>query len=445
MIDNLPENRLTYLYLDTIDLQNTDSPSAKDHTRQPTHPAPLGDGPPAPHQAIALKNAVHDGLDLHTRSPRASQDLSGKELQLLHEDSGNGENDGVHGDHRDGHGLHRRRDSSGSNGDEGDLGEADGDDDLDDDMMDKISSSPSINDGRCLFPLHWPSREDSLPIPQTPVKYPQSLTTSHNNLSSSRFLSMSVHPSCSWMQQDLDQWASEVHHHWGKSCEKLPKERPQSTYSDGDENRDELTPLFSDQRAIHFGEEVKKIWDAGAGEFESEDLHKLLLPADDPLLDNSFDDTPLSLDSPGSSSSNSNSSWDNQSEETADDETEDISYIDDSRFVDLGWGGECLREIDEIDFDFVYALHTFIATVEGQANASKGDTMTLLDDSNSYWWLVRVLKDNSIGNHDPDSAFEISLIYDKGYLPAEHIETPVERVARFNKHRNIDVICTCYR
>ncbi|TWU72359.1 hypothetical protein ED733_003013 [Metarhizium rileyi] len=75
-----------------------------------------------------------------------------------------------------------------------------------------------------------------------------------------------------------------------------------------------------------------------------------------------------------------------------------------------------------IDFEFVYALHTFVATVEGQANATKGDTMVLLDDSNSYWWLVRVVKDSSIG-----------------YLPAEHIETPTERLARLNKHRNIDV------
>jgi hypothetical protein len=80
---------------------------------------------------------------------------------------------------------------------------------------------------------------------------------------------------------------------------------------------------------------------------------------------------------------------------------------------------------EDIDFEFVYALHTFVATVEGQANATKGDTMVLLDDSNSYWWLVRVVKDSSIG-----------------YLPAEHIETPTERLARLNKHRNIDLTST---
>ncbi|KIH92175.1 sh3 domain protein [Sporothrix brasiliensis 5110] len=97
-------------------------------------------------------------------------------------------------------------------------------------------------------------------------------------------------------------------------------------------------------------------------------------------------------------------------------------HDNDVKFVISGWGSECLHNIEDIDFEFVYALHTFMATVEGQANATKGDTMVLLDDSNSYWWLVRVVKDSSIG-----------------YLPAEHIETPTERLARLNKHRNIDL------
>jgi hypothetical protein len=85
--------------------------------------------------------------------------------------------------------------------------------------------------------------------------------------------------------------------------------------------------------------------------------------------------------------------------ESSEDEDDDynIPYSADSRFVDSGWGGECLQESEDIDFEFVYALHTFVATVEGQANATKGDTMVLLDDSNSYWWLVRVVKDSSIG------------------------------------------------
>ncbi|KAF2489802.1 hypothetical protein BU16DRAFT_164707 [Lophium mytilinum] len=110
---------------------------------------------------------------------------------------------------------------------------------------------------------------------------------------------------------------------------------------------------------------------------------------------------------------------------SGDDDDSDVSFSEDPRFIDSGWGGECLRYTEDIDFEFVYALHTFVATVEGQANATKGDTMVLLDDSNSYWWLVRVVKDSSIG-----------------YLPAEHIETPTERLARLNKHRNIDLSAT---
>jgi hypothetical protein len=89
-------------------------------------------------------------------------------------------------------------------------------------------------------------------------------------------------------------------------------------------------------------------------------------------------------------------SWD-QDMDNDDDASNEVSFSEDPRFIDSGWGGECLRETEDIDFEFVYALHTFVATVEGQANATKGDTMVLLDDSNSYWWLVRVVKDSSIG------------------------------------------------
>ena len=77
---------------------------------------------------------------------------------------------------------------------------------------------------------------------------------------------------------------------------------------------------------------------------------------------------------------------------------------------------------ESIDFDLVYSLTNFAATVEGQASVVKGDSLVLMDDTNSYWWLVRVLKTQEIG-----------------YIPAENIETPFERLARLNKHRNVDV------
>ncbi|KAL7310218.1 protein phosphatase regulator [Mucor circinelloides] len=77
---------------------------------------------------------------------------------------------------------------------------------------------------------------------------------------------------------------------------------------------------------------------------------------------------------------------------------------------------------ENINFDLVYTLHTFEATVDGQASVKKGDALTLLDDSNSYWWLIRDLKTSEVG-----------------YIPAENIETPFERLARLNKHRNVEL------
>ncbi|OJJ49815.1 hypothetical protein ASPZODRAFT_1033532 [Penicilliopsis zonata CBS 506.65] len=207
--------------VDTLDLQNQKSPSAQDHSRQPTQPAPLGTGRPAPHQEKSLQRAEKDSqVEILPGSDDENEEERPDGIDIYDEpdelEADTGENDG--------------RDSQYENEnlttEEGDLADGECDDLMDDDMMDKISSSPSIDD-------------------------------------------------------------------------------------------------------------------------------------------------------------------------------------------------------EDIDFEFVYALHNFVATVEGQANAAKGDTMVLLDDSNSYWWLVRVVKDGSIG-----------------YLPAEHIETPTERLARLNKHRNIDLSAT---
>ena len=47
--------------------------------------------------------------------------------------------------------------------------------------------------------------------------------------------------------------------------------------------------------------------------------------------------------------------------------------------------------------------------MEGQANAVKGETMVLLDDSNSYWWLVRIVKDQSIGMSRAEVIYEMVL------------------------------------
>ncbi|WRT69525.1 uncharacterized protein IL334_006512 [Kwoniella shivajii] len=96
-------------------------------------------------------------------------------------------------------------------------------------------------------------------------------------------------------------------------------------------------------------------------------------------------------------------------------EGEDDAYSDEESDTDS-------MPDENIDFSLTYALHTFLATVEGQASVVKGDSLVLLDDANSYWWLVRVLKTEDVG-----------------YIPAENIETPYERLARLNKHRNVDL------
>ncbi|KAI9028237.1 hypothetical protein CLU79DRAFT_738371 [Phycomyces nitens] len=101
-----------------------------------------------------------------------------------------------------------------------------------------------------------------------------------------------------------------------------------------------------------------------------------------------------------------------EEEENDDDDEEDSSTFTSSPSI----------PDENIDFNLVYVLRTFIATVEGQASVVKGDSLTLMDDSNSYWWLVKALQTSEVG-----------------YIPAENIETPFERLARLNKHRNVEV------
>lgn len=383
---------------DTIDLQNQTAPSAKDHTRQPARPGALGEGPPAPHQADALKQVEQELSEQHGRSPRASQDLSGKELQLLHEDGdGYGNTDGIG---QDSNNLLRNAGANGAMDEDG--GDGDGDEGMDDDLMDKISSSPSIgDDGGYHLQLPWPKRTVPFASHSFPAETAPSPKPPLDDFSSSPFSETPLHFPLSFPRDEQDQTPSKDHHQKGG----YTKDRG-IRHAVGEldaENHDGQSPLVSKQRDSQFQEDFEGMEDSCDADFDPNDFEHLLLPADDPLLDNSFDDAPLSPSSPASTASTRSSlpvsatSWDDKESDTKDDDTKDISFVDDPRFVDSGWGGECLRETEDIDFEFVYALHTFVATVEGQANATKGDTMVLLDDSNSYWWLVRVVKDSSIG------------------------------------------------
>lgn len=309
--------------------------------------------------------------------------------------------------------IHQRNGGAiGGTGAEADGVDAEGDEGLDDDLMDKISSSPSIDEGGSSTPSSWPSRADSLQPAKFIARTPS--PTPHLHFSSSPFLSNPPHFPLLLPQKNHG--PSEVHHHQGGYPENQEGDQ-QATADDSfsSERRDQLGPLISEQQHDQAHDEWEGLEDSV--DVDPADFCHLLLPSDDPLLDNSFDDADLSSESSSESASiDSRAPWkhneqksggnnsDNDSEDNDqdenhddDDDTEDVSFTNDPRYIDSGWGGECLRDIEDIDFEFVYALHTFVATVEGQANATKGDTMVLLDDSNSYWWLVRVVKDSSIG------------------------------------------------
>ncbi|KAJ2702788.1 protein phosphatase regulator [Coemansia sp. IMI 203386] len=75
---------------------------------------------------------------------------------------------------------------------------------------------------------------------------------------------------------------------------------------------------------------------------------------------------------------------------------------------------------EDVDFNYVYAMFHFPQMVEGQVTVDEGEKLTLLDDSNSYWWLVQNLRDNQMG-----------------YIPADNIETAFGKLARVNRRKNL--------
>ncbi|KAI0435180.1 hypothetical protein F5Y09DRAFT_336934 [Xylaria sp. FL1042] len=419
---------------DSIDLQDHDAPSAQDHKHPALKSTPNTgtNGSLAPHQAGTIREVEEERAEEEARSPRVSwvngDGGNDRDLQLYAEELASGIVNSLNGNkmqQQDALAIAQNGGVGGHADDDGDIDvNTDDDDDLDDDMMDKISSSPSIEDGGCTLPPIWPVRSDSLrnslsshEVSGSPVVF--------EARSSSPYLDLSEHIPLQLSNQQLSKasvntldpdhllpggytGANEHDNHDNvPNCEVLSdsESKPQGSVSEETtpenlERSDEQNYLTRDRDS---GIELKA---------QNFSLSRPTGADNEPVEDEII--SPYEFLIPYVPS-------DDDDEE----EEEDFSFIDDCRFIDSGWGGECLQDAEDIDFEFVYALHTFVATVEGQANATKGDTMVLLDDSNSYWWLVRVVKDSSIG-----------------YLPAEHIETPTERLARLNKHRNIDLSAT---
>ncbi|TGO43450.1 hypothetical protein BHYA_0001g00810 [Botrytis hyacinthi] len=382
---------------DSIDLQDQNTPSAQDHSKKHANTAPLGTGPPAPHQAEALREVAAEVADEQHRSPRVSREWANGEGQMIQDytsdDSAAGGNAAMNGNHQqDDLAIAQNGGLSGSGGEDGDMADAEGDDSMDDDMMDKISSSPSIDDGGYSLPKIWPSRSDSL------SRASSSSFSQACGESSSPFVEpptfFPLQPMSDQLDMDLSQVAHEIqyhHHHLGEYLD-----RANSTTSNYD--TDAPIPVTPEK----YGTYVEK----HDQEYNEEYFHDQLTA----MHDSDQDIAPTSAFDPYDYDEAMTIPYESSEDEKdlyyEEDDDDDIPYAADSRFIDSGWGGECLQESEDIDFEFVYALHTFVATVEGQANATKGDTMVLLDDS---------------------------------YLPAEHIETPTERLARLNKHRNIDL------
>ncbi|KAK4631941.1 Tip elongation aberrant protein Tea4 [Fulvia fulva] len=466
---------------DTLDLQDHDSPTAAEHAKHPT----AKDGN-APHVAAQ----VHQVLEERHSEEQALADAWNISSSIADDPAAIDQAQSATGtDNVTANGTAQKGEEAGEGG------EAEGE--ADDDMMDRISSSPSIDDGqytphslRTTVPRHiWSTRSLSLSARSTPTstrdsfnhiaddtppsspfwQTPQHLPLRRSNMAgvehsplvyqvescSSPFDEVSQHTHFTPTQGSGLLFDPSKHHQLGR-YDQEPHQGPETTFHPGDgqgespeqesdkeqvkyANEELTTPrlnhgfeISSDPRPIESPFRRHSFFHSlpdlsrpslepspSLTSIQSVDMDGLLLPVDDPLLD-------MPVSSPTASWESTSETNSAGSDDDADSDDAEDSFIDlDERFIDSGWGGECLRETEDIDFEFVYALHTFVATVEGQANATKGDTMVLLDDSNSYWWLVRVVKDSSIG-----------------YLPAEHIETPTERLARLNKHRNIDLSAT---
>jgi hypothetical protein len=428
--------------LDSIDLQDQNAPSAKDHTRQPTHPAPLGIGPPAPHQAETLRELAVEAAEENHRSPRVSKEWTNGEVQQLQQYGDelaagvSAKLNGANLQKQDDLAVAQNGGLTGSTAEDAEMADAEGDDGMDDDMMDKISSSPSIDDGGYSLPHMWPQRSDSLQgTPNRSPSFSQAWIES-----SSPFVQTPDHFPLRLPSEQLEENEVQGCHHRHLLGE-YPDGTGETQMTYDAESRDEIDPILTDSRQSYL-EQYDQY-----GQYDqyynldcfSDETFAGYLNRGSRLNENEYGNYAWTQSTGGAEASKvaqRESSKDPEDEETVDepgeitegnnnddtltvayqsledeDDDYDIPYYAESRLIDSGWGGECLQETEDIDFEFVYALHTFVATVEGQANATKGDTMVLLDDSNSYWWLVRVVKDNSIGE-SPSKTTDLDLFSD---------------------------------
>ncbi|KAG5934773.1 hypothetical protein E4U60_003561 [Claviceps pazoutovae] len=385
--------RPSIIRADTIDLQDPAAPSAQDH---PYHAPIPGTSPTisgasiAPHQAETLREVAQETAEAESQNPTVPWSNGGahEASKIANEQSPYGyandtnEKTAMY-QHKQQDDLAIAQNGGVSSADEEDV-EGESGSDMEDDMMDKISSSPSIEDVCHEKEQKWTlligsaalatSRVSSCDVRQANLTSVNGFTgaLAWNKKSKSNVVTMLAGA----MVHSLTHGAELGH------FEAWLSRKPYHQIGSRQDDTQILLHRKGLRDTVSQAHQVPLDWQFGA---ESNGVIDQLAQS----IDSLHFDRPL---------------------------IEEVETCSDD---------ECLLDSEDIDFEFVYALHTFVATVEGQANATKGDTMVLLDDSNSYWWLVRVVKDSSIG-----------------YLPAEHIETPTERLARLNKHRNIDLSAT---
>lgn len=276
-------------------------------------------------------------------------------------------------------------------GDDGDLD--------DDDMMDKISSSPSIDDGGSPT-CHLPPSQ-SLHNCASPCSSPASACFSEAR-SSSPYLDQPDYLPLQLAHQDADKSPAVLsrgrHHHLPGTPPGHPDARA------GDENMASGDSGQENARSsglLHEMDPDLPVTDDGTRNDLDDLLDGIQALKQDFEAEQGGIDEAIGMEDEVCSSDDLTVPYEGSTDDDDDDDDDNFLQSNDPRFIDSGWGGECLHDTEDIDFELVYALHTFIATVEGQANATKGDAMVLLDDSNSYWWLVRVVKDSSIGMRAP--------------------------------------------
>jgi hypothetical protein len=330
-------------------------------------------------------------LSPHISDQRASADNRRSDSAYNDEDETTGYSNGSHNDRMLQH-------NGGISAEGEDHADSEVDDVLDDDMMDKISSSPSIDDGGCLSSIVW------LPHDLTS----NSMETLERDVKSSlilQFLSLLL----LLLHKTLSRQEITVKAIIWPFAMKLRCSRPSTTNgsSGGQFSQSQLGVFANLRRYLNEMEMVIQrlscmvftvfsILQAILSTIITEVFLEIFLAV---LVQIAL--TLKSLNNHRESSDECQESLDqlcrpDPSNYDRDDEN-DTSFCNDLDSTVSCFGANCLQKTEDIDFEFVYALHTFVATVEGQANATKGDTMVLLDDSNSYWWLVRVVKDGSIG------------------------------------------------